>query len=99
MFFDVYIIFMTAFALIGVLFLVTGIIELILGNGYPESVTIMKYSQDEKTMGKIKYIYNNIPNNEIVLIGENRGDGEFLQVKPEDIQDFITNALFTNSDN
>ena len=99
MFFNMYIIFMTAFALIGVLFLVTLFIEIIMEKDAPPSVTVMKYSEDEKTINKIKLIYNNISNNEIVLIGESNGKSEFLQVKIEEVQDFITKALFTNNEN
>ena len=99
MFFNMYIIFMTAFALIGILFLVTLIVEIMMEKDSPPSVTVMKYSEDEKTINKIKLIYNNISNNEIVLIGENNDESEFLQVKIDEVQDFITKALFTNNEN
>ena len=98
MFFDVYMIILTAFALLGRFFLLEMIISDIQSINTPHSVTIMKYSKDEKAIRKIDYIYNNIPNNEVIFLSEKDENTEFPQVKVCEISSYLSNVLFTKDD-
>ncbi len=98
MFFDIYIIILTAFALLGRFFLLEMIVSDIQSINTPHSITIMRYSDDEKTAHKMDYIYNNIPNNEVVFLTEKYENTEFTQRNVCEISSYLSNVLFTKED-
>lgn len=65
---DIYIIFLTAFAVFGLYSVFVMLVELYDSHNSPPSVTFIPYSTDEKTLSKIMSLSNHIPNNTIVFI-------------------------------
>lgn len=65
---DIYIIILTAFAVFGLYSLIELIISLCAEGDLPPSVVVMKYSNDEKTYTKRRYINNTVHNNSIIMI-------------------------------
>lgn len=98
MLFDFYFIILTAFAILGLFFVLETVMMHIQSLKAPRSVTIIKYSKDKNTNDKIKYIYDNIPNNEIVYLSENKEDGIIPRFTNCEISSYLSNVLFTNSD-
>ena len=65
--FDVCMIVLTAFAVLGGFFLLEMISDIIDGRDSPPSRTVMLYSEDDATYKKVRSIYNNIHNNRIIF--------------------------------
>jgi len=61
--FDVYMIFLTGFALFGLYCFVDSLLSILTLSEHPPTVTIFYNSQDEMTFKKIKYVENYLPNN------------------------------------
>ena len=68
MFFDVFMIVISAFAVFGLYSLVEMLSLYISARHSPRSVTIMLYNEDADTYGKIKFLQNNMYNNTIFLL-------------------------------
>ncbi len=67
---DIYIIILTAFAVFGLYSLIELIISLRAGDDLPPSAVVMKYSNDEKTYTKRRYINNTVHNNSIIMVAD-----------------------------
>lgn len=65
---DIYIIFLTAFAVFGFYSVFVMLAELYDSHNSPPTVTFIPYCTGEKTLSKIISLRNHIPNNTIVFI-------------------------------
>ena len=99
MFSDVYMIILTAFALLGLFCLIDGIIMSIRFSAAPRTVTVMLAEKSFSTYDTVQYIHNTLYNNEIIVISE----GDYTDfpmatvVQEKDLHRYITNALFTKN--
>lgn len=78
---DIYIIILTAFAVFGMYSAVEVFFTLYTAHNSPCSVTLIKYTDSEKTFSKRRYIHNSVDNNSIIIVGES---------VPDDISDIYT---------
>lgn len=76
---NIYMIFMSAFALFGIYCFVEFIAEIFAVSKFPPSVVIMKNISDEKSFQKIKYIQENLPNSYTVLYPFSEDESENQQ--------------------
>ncbi|MBQ8604824.1 MAG: hypothetical protein IJ410_08305 [Oscillospiraceae bacterium] len=67
---DVYIIILTAFAVFGFYSFIELIVSWHTEKDLPPSAVVMKYSDDEKTYIKRRYINNTVNNNSIILVSD-----------------------------
>ncbi len=91
---EVYFIILTGFALLGVYCFIDTIFSAIYCRRFPNSVTIIKNTQDDVTFKKIKYIEENLPNNYTVLytFDNAKNDQEQLEILGE----YLKNVLNVN---
>ncbi|MBQ3009289.1 MAG: hypothetical protein IJD80_06875 [Oscillospiraceae bacterium] len=96
--FDVCMIVLTAFAVLGGFFLLEMISDIIDGRDSPPSRTVMLYSEDDATYKKVRSIYNNIHNNRIIFINNDLNTGLYpdsTNCELCEISDIVTDVLFT----
>ena len=96
--FDVYMIFITAFAVFGLYCLVESIVMYMCFRNSCETVTIIKYNGEYSTQNTIQYLNNTLYNNQVVVVSKEKiifpqADA----VSEEDLHKYITNALFTKN--
>lgn len=98
---DVYMIIVTAFALFGFYCLAEQVITAIKYSDTPKTITIIKYDASYRTYDAIQYIHNTLYNNETVVISDNPDNKCPLAttVRPGELSQYITNALFTKPHN
>lgn len=101
MFFDIYMVIITAFAVFGCYCLLEMLFLFYLQLDFPPSVTVVCHREDPLLKEKIKYMQNNIANSNILLVVENDGekqfyDGVYICTFCE-ISDYITDVLFTKN--
>ncbi|MBR2502987.1 MAG: hypothetical protein IKB62_02555 [Oscillospiraceae bacterium] len=65
--FDIYIIILTAFGMFGIYCFIDMTINVFSTSKFPPSVLVLRNSDDEKTMKKVKYAQENLPNNYTVF--------------------------------
>ena len=96
---DVYMIFITAFALFGLYSFAEQLIVLFRRRNSPKSVTVMKYEKDMNLYHTINHLHNSLFNNEILLLSDNPEDTCPLAttVTQEELLKFITFDLFTKN--
>ncbi len=90
--YDICMIILTAFAMLGVYCFLDTVFTLVQLRNMPPSVMILKNSTDYETMKKIKFAEQNIPNNSIFLYPthtENDVDGQKME-------DYIKDVLNVN---
>ena len=96
MVFDVYMIFITAFALFGAFCLIESIVMGIKYGRCSETVTIIKYNNERAVLATVEYLHNTLYNNKIIIVSDN---GERCLLAPtvtqEELHKYITNDLFT----
>ena len=101
MFFDIYMIILTSFAVFGLYTFFDMVVTAFHLRKTPTSVTVMVYSQDRDTGKKVNYLQNNIYNSKIVLIDEGIGRVNIYtdtdKINPEEISAYINNVLFTKN--
>ena len=99
MFFDVYMIILTAFAVFGVYCFMEMIYTAITGRNAPVSVTVMALDSGEATREKAKNIRNTLSNNYVVYISDDTGEAEtedgIRVCRFCEISSYITDVLFT----
>ncbi len=99
MLFDIYMIFLTAFAIFGLFCLIEQIVMAVKYSSSPKSVTILNYDAAFSTYDSIRYIHNTLYNNEILVVSENPATVCPLAttVSQAELLKYITNALFTKN--
>ena len=69
--FDVYMIFITAFALFGAFCLIESIVMGIKYGRCSETVTIIKYDNERAVLNTVEYLHNTLYNNKIIIVSDN----------------------------
>ena len=99
MLFDIYIIILTSFAILGLYTFVELILAAVYIRKMPKSVTVMAYSQDEATAKKVYALQNNVFNNKIVLVDDDEikvnSYADTDKILTGEISQYITDVLFT----
>lgn len=96
--FDVYMIFITAFAVFGLFCLVESIAMYICYRNSCETVTVIKYTEEYSTQNTIQYLNNTLYNNQVVVLSQEKiifPQADTVSV--EELHKYITNALFTKN--
>ena len=91
---EIYLIFLTGFALLGLYCFIDTLISMVTMSKYPPTVTIFYDSSDENTMYKIRYIENNLPNNYNIFYPFNKETSEEIQRK--ELCEYLENVLNIN---
>jgi len=99
---DIYIIILTAFAVFGLYSLIELIISLHVGDDLPPSAVVMKYSDDEKTYTKRRYINNTVNNNSIIMLADEDVSTDIMHgciiCKECEISRAVAQRLFTKKE-
>ena len=91
---EVYLIFLSGFALLGLYCFIDTLISVITMSKYPPTVTIFYNSSDVETMNKIRYIENNLPNNYNIFYPVDTEMSEEEQQKA--LLNYLDNVLSVN---
>ena len=91
---EIYLIFLSGFALLGLYCFIDTLISVITMSKYPPTVTIFLNSQDTDTMNKIRYIENNLPNNYNIFYPFDNKMSENEQQKA--LMNYLGNVLNVN---
>ncbi len=96
MFFDIYMIIMTGFAILGVYTTIDTIYKMIIYRTMPASITLIKNDENNltNTYRKFKFVEQTVPNDYTVLFPFDKSDNE--DMKKESLYDYINKVLFTN---
>ena len=94
--YEIYMIFLTAFALLGLYCFVDTLFSIWDMPKQPPTVTVFLNSQDYKTFKKIKYIENNVPNNYNILYPFDQSKTEQEQL--EILGKYLKNVLYVNKE-
>ena len=99
MLFDIYMIFLTAFAVFGLFCLIEQIVMAIKYSSAPKTITLIRYDAAFSTYDTIRYIHNTLYNNEIVVLSDNPDNicPMATTVTIDGLHKYITNALFTKN--
>ena len=101
MFFDVYMIILTGFAVLGLFFLGEICFAAYTSRYSPPSVTVMLYSEGAPSVEKMRLIHNIIPNNHIVFITESDTDCTYINnvqvCRLCEISEYMKDVLFTKN--
>ena len=91
---EVYLIILTGFAVLGVYCFTDTVFSALYFRKFPETVTIIKNTQDDATFKKIKYIEQNLPNNYTLFypFDSNLGEKEQLEI----LDKYLKNVLNVN---
>lgn len=89
-----YAVFLTAFAVIGMYFVINTVITFFYLAGFPPTVTIIARSEDEVFYKKIKHIEENVPNNYTVVYPFDGSKSEAEQQRI--LSEYIKNVLTVN---
>ena len=93
---DIYMIFLTAFALLGAFCLIESIFMGIRYGKCSETVTIIKYDNEIQVLNTVEYLHNTLYNNKIIIVSDNKEECLMVPtVTQEELHKYITNALFT----
>ena len=97
--FDVCMIILTAFAIFGGYCLAEMVSDAVDGIHSPPSVTVMPYSEDDSTYKKVRRIYNNVPHNTVVFVGQEDSSiyPDSISCSVCEISAVVTNVLFTKN--
>lgn len=102
MIFDLYMIVLTAFAVFGMYSAAEMVFVAIISAGTPPSVTVMLYDDSEPVYEKLKILHNSVPNNCILMVGEDTGDVKICEdikvCRVCEISEYVTDVLFTKRD-
>lgn len=102
MLFEIFMITLSAFAVYG-LYCIGELILVFMGRRHsPKSVTIMLYQKDMETYSKIRYLQNNVFNNEIILLTDDTLQKnvytDFILSDNRHLLSELQNLLFTKTD-
>ena len=93
---DVYMIFLTAFALFGAFSLIESVVMGIRYGKCSETITIIKYDNEIQVLNTVEYLHNTLYNNEIVIVSDKEEECVLAPtVTHEELYKYITNGLFT----
>lgn len=95
---DIFLIIVSAFAVLGLYYVVNVISSILMAGKMPVSYTFMLYSEDDMAYQKYKSFVYNIANNRIIFIGDGNKNiyDETVKISECEIFEFVSNNLFTN---
>lgn len=98
MFFDIYMILITSFAVFGVYCFIDLIYTLLYLRNMPRSITILSYSIDSYTKHKIKLMQNTVAVNDIVFLADDKENiyDNTQKMSRDEMIKYIEDSLFTN---
>lgn len=98
MFFDIYMILITSFAVFGVYCFIDLIYTLLYLRNMPRSITILSYSIDNYTKHKIKLMQNTVAVNDIVFLADDKENiyDNTQKMSRDEMIKYIEDSLFTN---
>lgn len=102
MLFEIFMITLSAFAVYGLYCIGELILVFMARRHSPKSVTIMLYQKDMETYSKIRYLQNNVFNNEIILLTDDTLQKniytDFILSDKRHLLSELQNLLFTKTD-
>ncbi len=62
----------------------------------PKSITIFSLNKKEQSKKTVRYLKNNLSNNDIIFIAKHKENKEFKLENEENLNEILIKALFTN---
>ena len=99
MLFDIYMIFLTSFAIFGIYCAIDMLKVVFYHNKMPKSITILKYNDEKYTKIKVDLLQDTINNNDILLIGSDEMNiyPDTKLMSKDDLLLYIKNEMFTKT--